>query len=121
MYLFVYGTLKRGHGNHRVLGNSVYIRDALMHNHVMYSLGGFPGIVKGEGTVSGELFKVPDEQWDNLDGLEGYNKEKDVGMYLRRQWEVEIGSEPFMDHAWYYLWNGRTPTEDRLIKDGVWR
>lgn len=75
--VFVYGTLKKGRSNHRVMGNS-----ELMFKHVtdpiytMVTNGGFP-IVKRGGTtpITGEVYKVTDENTLNriyrLEGCTG--------------------------------------------------
>lgn len=114
MYLFVYGTLKKGHGNHRVLGDAPFVKMGWLNDYAMYHLGGFPGIVPlKDHVVEGEVYKVQD--FNRLDSLEGYNSDTDSGMYLRRQVRLDDDSL-----AWVYIWN-RDLKGCKLIEDGVWR
>jgi len=73
--VFVYGTLKKGFGNHHLLSKSLYHGDySTAPSHKMVSLGGFPGVVFGKGTaaIKGEVYEVADDVLDRLDRLEGY-------------------------------------------------
>ena len=130
MYLFVYGTLKKGHGNHRVLGDAEYIGDAELWGYRMFTLGGFPGISPSEGksfsVVIGEVYKIEDRHLPNLDGLEGYYPENHSGMYLREKVNIHYKHDDNRDEeteVFVYVWNRDVPPEDsdRWIKDGVWR
>ena len=77
--VFVYGTLKEGDYNNRVLHsggtNPKFIGERIVPGYVLVSLGGFPTMVptpKGvtcKGVV-GELYEI--EEHDRLDQLEGY-------------------------------------------------
>ena len=74
--VFVYGSLKRGFGNHRFLQNSRYLGACeTVSRHKMVSLGAFPGVVwlGGRDTIKGEVYDVRNEN-DRvaLDNLEGY-------------------------------------------------
>jgi len=74
-YFFVYGTLKRGKGNHDILGKSLLVdaKALTLDNYTLYNLG-CPGAVrnpKGK-PVLGELYEVYDLLTiDRLDALEG--------------------------------------------------
>lgn len=70
----VYGTLKRKHGNHRVMGNSEFLGEHLTDpKFTMLSTGGFPIVItKGDTPIKIEVFKVPDEQINRINNLEGY-------------------------------------------------
>lgn len=73
-HVFVYGTLKEGFGNHRVLSSSRKVGEAITCSD-SYSMidGGFPTVVLGgKFHVKGELYEVVDERvMRNLDMLEG--------------------------------------------------
>lgn len=74
-YVFVYGTLKSGHGNHGVMANTAgaeFIGDfSTPPCYTMVSFGGFPGIVPiGNTSIKGELWAVDDVS--QLDRLEGH-------------------------------------------------
>lgn len=92
--VFVYGTLKQGFGNHRVLGNSKFLAAGrtVETSFVMYN-GGFPFVsdkivsTDHQGSVVGELYEVGDEQtMANLDRLEGVPT-----LYIQREVDVETG------------------------------
>lgn len=76
--VFVYGTLKRGHGNHRLLAQSKFLgRCVIRGKYQMVSLGGFPGLVEApmdapEVPISGEVYQVNDDTLLSLDFLEGH-------------------------------------------------
>jgi gamma-glutamylaminecyclotransferase len=76
-YVFVYGTLKKGLGNHGVLGNAVYIDEAVTNSRefTMFD-GGFPFVsdsfFENNGSIVGELYETHNpEILANLDRLEG--------------------------------------------------
>jgi gamma-glutamylcyclotransferase (GGCT)/AIG2-like uncharacterized protein YtfP len=73
--LFVYGTLKRGQRNHRLLAGQEFLGEARTRpEYVLYHLGGFPGLVhdldSGQA-VRGELWRVDERVLPRLDGYEG--------------------------------------------------
>ena len=131
MYLFVYGTLKRGHGNHRVLGDAKYIEDASMSGK-MYSMGGFPGMIESDGlcdSVFGEIYEIEDRHLPGLDSLEGYNKNNpEYSMYIRKElpyYSTRHGEDGFnytsiRGNAFVYIWNDDVRGRE-LIEDGTWR
>lgn len=78
--VFVYGSLKRGHGNNGIISSRsgrFVGYDTITGSIEMVSLGGFPGViddklrVKGVNTVFGELWEVSGETLEALDVLEG--------------------------------------------------
>ena len=99
-HVFVYGSLKQGYGNHRLLEDSKFLgkyitRDA---DFYMISLHSFPGVLKTEGgegfSISGELYEIDDATLKNLDILEGN------GHFYKREL-VEVLS--FSEKAWMYV------------------
>ena len=92
MYVFVYGTLKRGHGNHYWMPEDAELigKDTLK-NFNIYDLGPFPAVVPEIGEyVIGELWEV--ESLENLDILEGYPE-----LYNRKVVKTQSGYD-----AWVY-------------------
>lgn len=83
--VFVYGTLKRGFGNHHLLKNSKFIGVGYTCPRFAMLSGGFPVLVwpKGAGPrqrhVAGEIYEVDDATMARLDTLESEGK-----MYDRR-------------------------------------
>jgi len=113
----VYGSLRAGLGNHRVLdtkwGGSEYVkttRTADNHNLRAYC-SGFPcvSLNEGEGTVVVELYRIlTDETAHRLDRLEGY-----PSFYDRTKIEMLDGEE-----AWIYHINN---SQAEIIEDGDWK
>ena len=73
MLVSVYGSLKKGYHNNRVLGSSELVGSTKTSpEYTMYSLGGFPGVVTGGDTsVYVEVYEVDNETLTRLDVLEG--------------------------------------------------
>ena len=87
--LFVYGTLKRRHGNHGVLGNARFIGEAVTvaKDFTMFD-GGFPFVSDSfsdsTGSIVGELYETSDQRiLSNLDRLEGVPY-----LYVKREIDV---------------------------------
>jgi len=80
--LFVYGTLKRGCCNHRLLEDQSYVGPAQTRSgFILYDLGGYPGIVAAPDTpgVVGEVWSVDARGLSTLDAFEGVP----AGLYRR--------------------------------------
>ncbi len=71
--VFVYGTLQRGDGNHRVIEAASYLGEArTAPAFTLVSLGPFPALVAGGiTTVLGEVYEVDAGMLAQLDRLEG--------------------------------------------------
>lgn len=114
-YVFVYGSLLRGFGNHkRHLGDAEYVgMDVTAQRYRMVSLGSFPMVFKRssiEGInrspanrvrshslfrpIAGEVYKVSDRELRALDALEGNGH-----FYTREQVEMMYHNKP----CWMYL------------------
>lgn len=111
--LFVYGSLRMGKGNHRVLGYYfTYAGKTELHgNYRLISLGYFPGLVPADtpSRVIGELYWVDDETLDRVDLLEGHPRH-----YRREMVMVVAGCA-----AWTYIYQG--PTIGRpIVSGGDW-
>jgi gamma-glutamylaminecyclotransferase len=129
--VFVYGTLKRGYGNNRLLQNAEFLGEAISGegNYVMQDVG-FPTLwrvvvppVRHQlmGRVAGEIFRVTSEELAGLDRLEANGR-----MYTREQRGFMITGEraSSMDEkngatAWIYLWNRERDNRPIEPVDGV--
>lgn len=73
-YVFVYGTLKKGHGNHSLLRTAEFIGTGITSwcGWSMFD-GPFPYVVPSENEcyVEGEVYKVDEPTLKMLDELEG--------------------------------------------------
>lgn len=141
MLIFVYGTLMKGYGNHRVMeqAHGKFVGRAKMFGKEMYYAGGvgsFPAVINGKGTIYGEVYKIPEEvelinyytgkrekvkAISVLDGLEGYNPNNPqaYNMYLRKKARVILqnGKQVWVS---YYFWNRRVDPKLQ-IKTGDYR
>lgn len=114
----VYGSLRKGLGNHRILRDSKLLGEySTPPLFTMYSLGGFPGVIeKGETSVTLEVYKVEDEGIeDRLDVLEGYHG-KHYGANL---YNKEIISTPYGDAFIYYFNRENLPYP--IVASGDWK
>lgn len=97
--VFVYGTLKRGYGNNRLLRNSEFVDVGVSADNefTMYCNGGFPYVFdSGEAFVAGEVYSVTDEVFGHLDGLEGYPRH-----YDRKQ--IDVSTKKGIIKCWIYI------------------
>jgi len=87
--LFVYGTLKRGKSANYLLQNATFIREARAPGFVLLDLstprGDYPGMVRGDGTVEGELFEVG--EIEPIDAFEDH-----PFLFVRTEIDLECGT-----------------------------
>ena len=98
----VYGSLRKGLGNHRVLGNSKFVGEHTTDpNYTMYSLSAFPGVVKGGSTpIKLEIYEAPDDATEaRLDMLEGYHGPDNP----RNFYNKEVIETPYGEAFIYYI------------------
>ncbi len=95
--VFVYGSLKQGFHNHKILQAQEFIgrfRTAQASYHMQH-LGVYPGVThQGNSYIQGELYKVNDECLVLLDELEENGK-----VYQREL--IEIADYP--ERCWMYF------------------
>lgn len=111
MWLFVYGTLKRGFRNHGWLRGAAFHGEAQTSpGYALRSLGSYPGLTtaSGDDRVSGELFAVSDALLAELDVLEGAEYRRD---------EIALASG-LCAQAYVLVDPAAAPT---VIPDGCWR
>lgn len=103
MYLFVYGSLKRGFSNHHFLNGQTFLGDAVtLPTARVYNCGGFPGAVAdsspGSYPVSGELWEVDQAALRRIDWLE----ETESGIYTREEWRVHTAGQVHVAEIYLY-------------------
>lgn len=74
MLIFVYGTLKKGFHNHHYLDTSKFLGNHKTEPiYTMKTNGGFPIVERGGQTsITGEVYKLSDEDLSGVFLLEGY-------------------------------------------------
>jgi len=99
LLLFVYGTLKRGERNHRLLAGQEFVGDGLTApRYRLYDRGPYPCLVEaptdGEA-VRGEIWRIESRLFSVLDELEG-------APHLFKRTEIALSH--FSDVVWGYLY-----------------
>lgn len=113
----VYGSLRKGFGNHGRLNGAEYIGTTQTTKaYAMYSLGGFP-MVQLEGTEVGpvtvEIYECGPDVMRGLDMLEGYRGPDANNFYDRTEVETGLGN------ALIYHIEGREG--QNLVESGDWK
>lgn len=109
--LIVYGSLRKGHGNHRYLKESEFVGECE-----------FPGVRRGPISVhytdgdemaQGEVYKVDDETLSRIDTLEGYNPNHELSSpYVRMKTTAILDSGEEIEGEVYY----RNPRPKRTAR-----
>lgn len=118
--VFVYGTLKRGHGNHALVAPYlVRVLPGRVEGYDLYGLPPgperpypYPAMVPGRGRVYGEVLFLQEEALPLLDELEEEGRE-----YRRVRVWVETEEGPL--EAWAYLYLDDLEGA-RALPEGVW-
>lgn len=122
--IFVYGTLMRGFGNYRRLleGQSTFVGTATLGptggkgGYTMLHLGGFPGVIPGNGIVAGEVFEIDAKVVPSLDRLEGH-----PNFYKRTFVEVAMEDGSIEPMETYILQHGNQRNSYAVVDSGDWR
>jgi gamma-glutamylcyclotransferase (GGCT)/AIG2-like uncharacterized protein YtfP len=111
--VFVYGTLKKGHGNHRCLSGADFVGESnTAYKYAMY-VNGLPYVTKQEkiSQIQGEVYCVDEDGLARLDSLEGHPV-----FYCREEVPVEINGKVYQ--AWLYFCNRFNKNRATLAQDG---
>ena len=113
----VYGTLREGEGNWSWALNKkpVFSGTVLLPGHAMSALhGGFPGVKAVDRDTEQpfliEVYEVDEEQFDNMDRLEGHPT-----FYKRKVFEIPGYEYP----VWVYILQSPPTDSDIWIQDFV--
>lgn len=106
MYMFVYGTLRKGEVNHKIIqGASCLHEQAYVQGLLFDTEYGYPGLIENEKleNVYGELYSLPESLLSSIDELEGYREGRKDNLYDRviRPVTTDIGKV----EAIVYLYN----------------
>jgi gamma-glutamylaminecyclotransferase len=111
--VFVYGTLKKGLYNHRLLSKATFVADVRTREKsfaLLLAKAGYPYLIRTTDdprSVPGELYECDDDTLAELDVLE----EISTGMYSREILDVEVvdvgGAERDALSAFFYLAGAR--------------
>ena len=124
--VFVYGTLKSGHGNNRVMfengGDARLLGRAISKRPFFMADGGFPraglfvspkwrATTDMQGQIIGEVWEVNKQAFDNMDRLEGHPR-----FYTRSKHPFLIDGQKREVVAWIYLIANGNLEASSLIK-----
>ncbi len=105
--VFVYGSLRRGFCNHRVMAGAKFLGPGVTQaDFAMVDLGRYPGVIRGDAAVAGEVFAVPNQLMGRLDRLEENGR-----VYQRELTPITMASGKIC--AWIYVYllaRGRAKT-----------
>jgi len=110
----VYGSLRKGLGNHRVLGESKMIGTQWIPDYEMFSLGSYPGIRSGDSHILVEVYEVDDDTLQRLDTLEGYHGSNADNFYDREEVSTDYGT------ALIYTLQGHRYKSQPIVESGDW-
>ncbi len=97
-YIFVYGTLRKGHRNHRLLENSEFVGYAITKDKYSLFVDGIPYVVKiPVSKIKGEVYRIDKHTLEKLDRLEGH-----PDFYKRERIDVVINDR--IIKAWIYFY-----------------
>jgi gamma-glutamylcyclotransferase (GGCT)/AIG2-like uncharacterized protein YtfP len=115
MIYAVYGTLRKGFGNHRLIADCKHLKTTRIEGYDMYDIGAFPGIKKGKGEITVELYSIDSERIEeNVDYLEGYREDNlRNSLYLKEKIEID-NQEVFI-----YLFNNNIDFNSK-VESGDW-
>lgn len=113
----VYGTLKKGYSNHRLLKDSKFLGSLWSKElFTMYSMGRFPALTKRQNnSVYFEIYEVDEDTLENIYRLEGYSgtRNSESNWYDTMDIETEWGKAEI-----FYF---KTPfINNPIVESGRW-
>lgn len=103
--LFIYGTLMPGLRLEAEMLGARFVGPAHIAGRLI-DVGHYPGLLQGDGPVTGEVYEVDDAHLTHLDGVEGVVPgDRDASQYWRE--EVTVLSGPLQgQRVQTYVYNG---------------
>lgn len=114
--VFVYGSLKKGFGNHGLLSQSEFLGEAETcdSRFKMVSLGSFPGVYDvGNDRIKGEIYAVDHYTLRNLDRLES-----EGSFYSRRKFSFKLSSGQTVESFIYILLDDFGSSSNDVANEG---
>jgi gamma-glutamylcyclotransferase (GGCT)/AIG2-like uncharacterized protein YtfP len=124
-YIFVYGTLKRGESNHRLLDGASFVDVGYVRGCILFDLGGCPAMMPGGSrsgdashSAKGEIYEVSDEDLpDMLRRLD--TLESEGSLYVRAKLNVRAQSGAQCECI-TYLFIPSLQLDERVVNGGWW-
>ncbi|MGG0719377.1 gamma-glutamylcyclotransferase [Robertmurraya massiliosenegalensis] len=120
MKVFVYGTLRKNEGNHRLLQSADPIAEQAWTFGELFETGqGYPAMKRSEqGKVYGELYEVDLATLAKLDHLEDYEANREDNLYERVEAQIFTDKDEFT--AFVYI-EKQVGLSKELIPHGDWK
>jgi gamma-glutamylcyclotransferase (GGCT)/AIG2-like uncharacterized protein YtfP len=115
MYLFAYGSLRYGFELNHFLKESRFVGYGFAEGFEMYDLGSYPGVVKGDGIIWGEVYEINEDLLKTLDEVEDY-KGKEDDLYTRYKTRVFFDQKRkyYLDGVYIYVYNQDISYRDKI-------
>lgn len=115
LYLFVYGSLRYGFELHHFLKDSRYVGFGYTEGFKMYDLGSYPGVIKGDGVIWGEVYEIDENLLRKLDEIEDYRGRED-DLYVRSKTRVYFDQKRkyYLDNVYLYVYNQDISYRDEI-------
>lgn len=114
----VYGTLRKGQGNHSCLLGSPLVGTCRIKGFSMVSLGGFPAIdYDPDGSIEVEVYECDDEAEESCNRLEGYDPSAPYHSFYDR---VRIDT-PYGEAEIYIIHGILKGRDNDFINEGCWK
>lgn len=107
--VMVYGSLRRGMGNHGVIEPGQFLGFDVVEGFNMHSYGAYPYVTHGNGAVTVEVYEVDCTTMGRLDTLEGYPS------FYNRELRMTKHGE-----AWIYFIDDEEDDFYDKVEDGDW-
>lgn len=118
----VYGSLRKGFHNHRLLENEscVFIGEGFTRpEYTLFPIASFPGIKKnGTTAVKVEVYEVKEDYLPRIDALEGYSENREPTFYDRKSIPVKMLDG---DEVEVFVYEYVDENENPIIESGDWK
>lgn len=120
-YVAVYGTLRQGLGNHRLI-NKDPICEAVFSNKIMKSLGAFPFVqhtADSNDKIVAEVYALTPEELADCDRLEGHPEWYERQVVAEIEGSLVHGTDKYP--LWMYIMPEERYPDAPVVQGGDWR
>jgi gamma-glutamylcyclotransferase (GGCT)/AIG2-like uncharacterized protein YtfP len=71
VYLIAYGSFRYGFELHHLVKKHRFVGRGYVEGYELYDLGGYPGAIKGDGVVVGDVYEIDERTLKLMDEIEG--------------------------------------------------
>ena len=120
--VFVYGTLRKGEKYADLLKDAACIASQAWVNGCLYETEkGYPALVKSEADICyGEVYTVNADELAMLDVLEGFEKNSETNLFIRKKIDVNTDQETFEAYVYFLADNNKDMLKEQILT-GDWK